>query len=145
MPARYFCPLPLELAQCASSKATDHSLSLFLLKKVRRLWKSSFCLWEQIPSLFIAPLPIFTCKAAAGAVCTVANCFANCHSTNNEALVNFKGLSQDGGVQNKLKISAPVSLIKCLSIDTTFQPDPSRWTIPLCWIYSILDCKKKDK
>jgi hypothetical protein len=36
------CALPLELALCASSKGLDHSLSLFLLKKVRLAFGKRF-------------------------------------------------------------------------------------------------------
>ncbi len=56
-------------------------------------------LWEQICLLSLFQyLHRNERKSAGGAVCAVvANCFPNCQSLNKQMLVNFEGLSQDGG------------------------------------------------
>ncbi len=60
--------------------------------------KGSMRLWEQICLLSLfQSLHRNKSKAAVGAVCAVANCFPNCQSRRKDTLVNFEGLSQDGG------------------------------------------------
>jgi hypothetical protein len=50
----------------------------------------------------------------------VANCLPNCQSKNKETLVNFKGLSQDGGQAEIAENLCASFFNEDLSNDTTF-------------------------
>jgi hypothetical protein len=81
----------------------------------------------------MAPLPILACKSKAGAVCAVANCVPNCKVIKKKGGAGKFYRTFTGGQRaDFVKISASHSFVSMTTYRMQpFQPDPSRWTVPL--------------